>query len=99
MRAIHTVLMYNGKVLFVAGSGNDPNEFAAGTFESAVYDPATGKFQVIPTPDDFFCAGHVQLADGNVLVLGGNKAYQDPRRGRTPATTTTAWTPPTSSTR
>ena len=76
--------MYNGKVLFVAGSGNDPNEFAAGTFESAVYDPTTGKFQVIPTPDDFFCAGHVQLADGNVLVLGGNKAYQVPASGSNP---------------
>ncbi len=75
VRTIHTVLMYNGKVLFVAGSGNDPSEFAAGTFESAVYDPTTGKFQVIPTPDDFFCAGHIQLPDGNVLVLGGNKAY------------------------
>jgi Domain of unknown function (DUF1929) len=75
VRSIHTVLMYNGKVLFVAGSGNDTSEFAAGTFESAVYDPTTGKFQVIPTPDDFFCAGHIQLPDGNVLVLGGNKAY------------------------
>jgi hypothetical protein len=84
VRSIHTVLMYNGKVLFVAGSGNDPNEFAAGTFESAVYDPTTGKFQVIPTPDDFFCAGHVQLADGNVLVLGGNKAYQVPASGTNP---------------
>ena len=84
VRSIHTVLMYNGKVLFVAGSGNDPNEFAAGTFESAVYDPTTGKFQVIPTPDDFFCAGHVQLADGNVLVLGGNKAYQVAASGTNP---------------
>ena len=84
VRAIHTVLMYNGKVLFVAGSGNDPAEFAAGTFESAVYDPVTGKFQVIPTPDDFFCAGHVQLADGGVLVLGGNKAYQVPASGKNP---------------
>ena len=84
VRAIHTVLMYNGKVLFVAGSGNDPDEFAAGTFESAVYDPVTGRFQVIPTPDDFFCAGHVQLADGNVLVLGGNKAYQVAASGKNP---------------
>lgn len=84
VRAIHTVLMYDGKVLFVAGSGNDPDEFAAGTFESAVYDPVTGKFQVIPTPDDFFCAGHVQLADGNVLVLGGNKAYQVAASGKNP---------------
>jgi hypothetical protein len=77
VRSVHTVLLYNGNVLFVAGSGNDPNDFAAGTFESAVYNPTTGKFRVIPTPDDFFCAGHVQLADGNVLILGGNKAYPD----------------------
>jgi hypothetical protein len=75
VRSVHTVLLYNGNVLFVAGSGNDPNDFAAGTFLSAVYNPTTGKFRVIPTPDDFFCAGHVQLADGNVLILGGNKAY------------------------
>jgi hypothetical protein len=75
VRSVHTVLLYNGNVLFVAGSGNNPLDFAAGTFESAVYNPTTGKFKVIPTPDDFFCAGHVQLADGNVLILGGNKAY------------------------
>ncbi len=78
VRSVHTVLLYNGNVLFVAGSGNDPAEFKAGTFESAVYNPTTGKFKVIPTPDDFFCAGHVQLADGNVLILGGNKAYSTP---------------------
>ena len=84
VRSIHTVLMYNGKVLFVAGSGNDPKEFAAGTFESAVYDPTTGKFQVIPTPDDFFCAGHVQLANGDVLILGGNKAYPLAAKGSNP---------------
>jgi hypothetical protein len=77
VRSIHTVVLMNGKVLLIAGSGNDTNEFAAGTFESAVYDPSKGTFQIIPTPDDFFCAGHVQLANGNVLVLGGNKAYQN----------------------
>jgi len=77
VRAIHAVLMYTGNVLLVAGSGNDPTDFAAGTFESAVYNPNKGTFQVIPTPDDFFCAGHVQLPDGKVLVLGGNLAYPD----------------------
>ena len=75
VRAIHAVLMYNGDVLLVAGSGNDPNQFAAGTFTSAVYDPRTGSFTQIPTPDDFFCAGHVQLPDGRILILGGNLAY------------------------
>lgn len=75
VRAIHAVLMDNGDVLLVAGSGNDPNQFAAGTFTSAVYDPRTGSFTQIPTPDDFFCAGHVQLPDGRLLILGGNLAY------------------------
>jgi hypothetical protein len=75
VRTIHSVVLDNGDVLFVAGSGNDPNEFAAGTFESAVYNPTKGTFQVIPTPDDFFCAGHVQLPNGDILILGGNKAY------------------------
>src|SRR5689334_5369355 len=74
-RAIHAVLMYNGDVLLVAGSGNDPDEFQAGTFTSAVYDPRTGSFTQIPTPGDFFCAGHVQLPDGRILILGGNAAY------------------------
>ena len=74
-RAIHAVLMYTGNVLLVAGSGNNPAAFAAGSFMSAVYNPVKGTFKVIPTPDDFFCAGHVQLPDGKVVVLGGNKAY------------------------
>jgi hypothetical protein len=82
VRSIHSVVLYNGDVLFVAGSGNDPDEFAAGTFESAVYNPNKGTFQVIPTPDDFFCAGHVQLPNGDVLILGGNKAYPNALTGK-----------------
>jgi len=69
------VMLNNGKVLLVAGSGNDPNAFAAGTFKTAVYDPANGSFTNVPTPVDLFCAGHVQLSDGKVLVMGGNKDY------------------------
>jgi hypothetical protein len=78
LRTIHSVLMYNGKVLLVAGSGNDQSYFNAGTFESAVYDPAKGTFKMIKTPDDFFCSGHIQLPDGKVLVLGGNTHYPVP---------------------
>lgn len=75
VRGIHAVMLNNGKVLLVAGSGNDPNAFAAGTFKTAVYDPATGAFTNVATPVDLFCAGHVQLGDGKVLVMGGNKDY------------------------
>ncbi|MFI9238562.1 galactose oxidase-like domain-containing protein [Streptomyces sp. NPDC053079] len=75
VRSMHSVVLHNGKVLLVAGSGNDPDMFKAGTFTSAVYDPKTGTTKTIPTPVDMFCAGHVQLSDGRVLIMSGNKAY------------------------
>ncbi|ORT61445.1 galactose oxidase early set domain-containing protein [Streptomyces sp. CB03238] len=75
VRSMHSVVLHNGKVLLIAGSGNDPEMFKAGTFTSAVYDPANGSFKTIPTPVDMFCAGHVQLSDGRVLVMSGNKGY------------------------
>ncbi|MBN0045336.1 DUF1929 domain-containing protein [Streptomyces actuosus] len=75
VRSMHSVVLKNGKVLLIAGSGNDEDLFKAGTFTSAVYDPEKGTYKVIPTPVDMFCGGHVQLPDGRVLVLSGNKAY------------------------
>ncbi|WP_229898952.1 galactose oxidase early set domain-containing protein [Streptomyces hiroshimensis] len=75
VRSMHSVVLRNGKVLLVAGSGNDPELFKAGTFTSAVYDPKTGAMKTVPTPVDMFCAGHVQLSDGRVLIMSGNKAY------------------------
>ncbi|MFG2886080.1 galactose oxidase-like domain-containing protein [Streptomyces sp. NPDC048297] len=78
VRSMHSVVLSNGKVLLIAGSGNNEEDFAAGTFTSAVYDPADGSYKVIPTPKDMFCAGHVQLQDGRVLVISGNKAYAVP---------------------
>ncbi|MEV0178072.1 galactose oxidase-like domain-containing protein [Streptomyces sp. NPDC050625] len=75
VRSMHSVVLNNGKVLLIAGSGNSEENFNAGTFTSAVYDPANGTYKVIPTPKDMFCAGHIQLQDGRVLVMSGNKAY------------------------
>ncbi|MFF4351581.1 galactose oxidase-like domain-containing protein [Streptomyces sp. NPDC001530] len=75
VRSMHSVVLNNGKVLLIAGSGNSEEQFNAGTFTSAVYDPAKGTYKTIPTPKDMFCAGHVQLADGRVLVMSGNKAF------------------------
>ena len=74
-RAMHAVVLHNGNVLLVAGSGNSPENFAAGSFATALYQPYTGTFVQVPTPADLFCAGHVQLSDGRVLVMGGNRAY------------------------
>ncbi|MFE3827153.1 galactose oxidase-like domain-containing protein [Streptomyces sp. NPDC059092] len=75
VRSMHSVVLHNGKVLLIAGSGNDVDSFEAGTFTSAVYDPRDGSYRTIPTPDDMFCSGHVQLSDGRVLVMSGNKGY------------------------
>ncbi|WP_210577048.1 galactose oxidase-like domain-containing protein [Streptomyces sp. GESEQ-4] len=75
VRSMHSVVLNNGKVLLIAGSGNSQEQFDAGTFTSAVYNPATGTYKVIPTPKDMFCSGHVQLQDGRVLVMSGNKGY------------------------
>ncbi|MFC9318341.1 galactose oxidase-like domain-containing protein [Streptomyces nigra] len=75
VRSMHSVVLNNGKVLLIAGSGNSEEMFEAGTFTSAVYDPENGTYRQIPTPKDMFCAGHVQLKDGRVLVMSGNKGY------------------------
>ncbi|GIF08284.1 galactose oxidase early set domain-containing protein [Actinoplanes siamensis] len=75
VRAIHAVLLRNGDVLLIAGSGNDPDAFAAKTFKTAIYRPGSGTFTPVATPEDLFCSGHVQLRDGRILVMGGNKDY------------------------
>src|SRR5215472_13469175 len=75
VRASRAVLMYTGSVLLVAGSGNDINQFNAGTFKTAVYNPASGTITQVRTPADFDRSGEVQLPDGKVLIFGGTKAY------------------------
>ncbi|WP_344166945.1 galactose oxidase early set domain-containing protein [Pilimelia columellifera] len=75
VRGIHAAVLRTGKVLLIAGSGNDPGEFAKGQFSTTLYDPEAGSFTPVPTPDDLFCGGHAQLPDGRLLVLGGNASY------------------------
>ncbi|MFB7514102.1 galactose oxidase-like domain-containing protein [Streptomyces sp. NPDC056144] len=76
INAIHAALLHTGKVLLIAGSGNDQKNFDAGTFESILWDPVKNTFKKIPTPEDFFCSGHTQLPDGRLLVAGGTARYE-----------------------
>lgn len=76
INAIHAAMLPTGKLLLVAGSGNDRDNFEAGTFQTLVYDPATGASRLVPTPADLFCAGHSFLADGNLLIAGGTLRYE-----------------------
>lgn len=75
LRGIHTTVLKNGKVLLIAGSGNSVEDFNASTFRASVWDPLTGTFTALQVPKDMFCAGHVTLADGRVLIQGGTKSY------------------------
>jgi hypothetical protein len=75
------VLLQTGRVLLVAGSGNDPTQFAAGTFRSTIWDPSQDTFQDLSTPTDLFCSGHALLPDGRILVMGGNKSYPTTSHG------------------
>ncbi|MDV9170243.1 kelch motif-containing protein [Streptomyces sp. W16] len=74
--AIHASLLHTGKVLIVAGSGNEQKKFNAGSFDTVLWDPKANTFKKIPTPVDFFCGGHSQLPSGNLLVAGGTARYE-----------------------
>ncbi|MEV1043756.1 kelch motif-containing protein [Streptomyces sp. NPDC049916] len=76
INTIHAALLHTGKVLLVAGSGNNQKNFDAKSFRSVLWDPRTETFKNIPTPKDMFCAGHTQLPDGKLLIAGGTKRYE-----------------------
>ncbi|MEV6326871.1 kelch motif-containing protein [Streptomyces sp. NPDC051909] len=76
VNAIHAALLHTGKVLLIAGSGNNQKKFDAGTFETVLWDPVKNTFKKIDTPEDFFCSGHTQLPDGRLLVAGGTARYE-----------------------
>ncbi|MFH8488693.1 radical copper oxidase GlxA [Streptomyces longisporoflavus] len=74
--AIHAALLHTGKVLIVAGSGNEQKKFDAGSFDTILWDPKKDTFKKVATPEDFFCSGHAQLPDGRLLVAGGTARYE-----------------------
>jgi PKD repeat protein len=65
--AVHLSLLPTGKVLSFGLSGTP-----------GVWNPVDGSFTSIPSPAVIFCAGHSFLADGRLLVSGGNS---DPNVG------------------
>src|SRR6476620_4195 len=99
VRAAHVALLHTGKVLLVAVSGNNINDFNAGTFTTSLWDPTTDTFESVATPWDAFCAGHAFLPDGDLLVAGGTTAYPGPSTNNANAGTpkTYVFNPSTSS--
>ncbi|MEV6924182.1 galactose oxidase early set domain-containing protein [Dactylosporangium sp. NPDC051485] len=76
VNAIHAALLPSGRILLIAGSGNDREQFEAGTFKTLIFDPVSGHTTLVPTPTDLFCAGHTYLPDGKLLVAGGTLRYE-----------------------
>jgi hypothetical protein len=77
VNGIHSTLLSNGDVLIMAGSGNNQAYFNAGTFKTLLLNPVTMREKLIPTPWDLFCAGHIELPDGNILLAGGTARYEN----------------------
>lgn len=84
--AIHAVLMHTGKVLtWSYPLGNTPYTGAVGqgTSTATVWDPSkgtgAGAFKKVSPPNNsnIWCSGQSVMADGRVLVTGGNERYSE----------------------
>ncbi|WBO66109.1 kelch motif-containing protein [Streptomyces camelliae] len=73
---IHASLLRTGKILMIAGSGNNQDNFDAKKFDTRIWDPVKGTIKKVPTPADLFCTGHTQLGNGDILIAGGTKRYE-----------------------
>jgi len=80
---VHVALMHDGKVLVIAGSGNDPDDK---NLQAAVWDTKTATVRTFILAYDMFCSGMVVLPNGSPLVIGGTVKY-DPFFGQPLAST------------
>lgn len=80
---VHVAMMHTGKVLVIAGSGNDPNNH---NLQAGVFDPATTTIKTFKISWDMFCDGMVILPDGKPIIMGGTLRY-DPFFGYQKAAT------------
>ncbi|MGH8003093.1 MAG: galactose oxidase-like domain-containing protein [Brasilonema sp.] len=85
---IHAALLRTGNILFIAGSGNNPNNVSTPN-GAAVLNLSNGSFTRPTTPldntgspFDLFCVGHSFLSDGRLMCVGGTEQY-DPFVGLT----------------
>ncbi|HYP45201.1 MAG TPA: galactose oxidase-like domain-containing protein [Propionibacteriaceae bacterium] len=73
--AYHMIMGPGGKILLIAGSGNNSALFKAGTFKAYIWSPTKGVTKTLNTPTDMFCSGHMLMSNGQGLAAGGTAAY------------------------
>ncbi len=71
------VLLGDGRVLVAGGmSGADPDTGSVAIADAELYDPGTGSWTATtPLPEPRERASVVTLADGSVLLVGGDRGY------------------------
>jgi Domain of unknown function (DUF1929)/IPT/TIG domain/Glyoxal oxidase N-terminus len=89
---IHAALLYNGKILIVAGSGNCPPSQSgcpsgppygpSNSSGALLFDPSAGTITQFTVAWDMFCNAMVVLSDGRAFINGGSIQY-DPFLGIT----------------
>lgn len=73
---VHGALLANGRVLVFSGAVEGSHY----PLEARIWNPTTKLMTapVIPLPEDFFCSGHTFLADGRLLIIGGDSHAHPP---------------------
>ncbi|KAJ3062219.1 hypothetical protein HK102_008841 [Quaeritorhiza haematococci] len=89
---IHTALLPNNRLLCVERphAGVYPENELTNGQSTVEIDLNNGQVSVVPLGNNPFCAGHAQMADGNILFMGGEQMVQiagrtvkeDGRKGR-----------------
>ena len=78
VRAVHATLLKTGKVLLIAGSGNDRTAFGAGTFTTSIWDPATGNLTSVHPVGRVLCR---PCRPGRRAGAGRRRNHGVPRTG------------------
>ena len=68
MFAIHAATLPTGKVIFY---GPPVNGFSTSTTWGVIWDPVTGNVKRVDPPANIYCSGQAFLADGQLLIAGG----------------------------
>jgi len=63
--AVHMSLTPTGQVFTLDG-------FSAAVNSERLWNPTDGSFSTVPYGRNLFCSGHIQLADGRTLIIGGH---------------------------
>ena len=75
IRAIHSTVLRTRQGPDGRRLGERPRQLPGGKLQGRDLGPGLGHLRELDSRSDMFCAGHVILPDGRVLIQGGTKSY------------------------